>query len=239
MKIIFYLFFFSLTACVTTPTVEDENVDPWESMNRSIFDFNLAMDENILEPIANGYDYITPDFVQERFGDFFNNLGDIGNMFNSLLQGKLLEGLGTFGRIILNTTVGWFGLFDVATGSIDRKPEDFGQTLATWGVGAGPYLVLPFLGPSTLRDGTAKIGVDYREELNPQNKLDTYALWGLTALNTVDTRVKLDSIIKLMKGKKDPYDFAKFGFLESRKNAIYDGKPPVTKNKQNDDFDDF
>lgn len=241
IKFFYFFLFLTLNACVTTPTIDDENVDPWEGMNRSIFDFNLAVDENILEPIAKGYDYVTPDFIQERFGDFFNNLGDIGNMFNSILQGKLLDGLGTFGRIVLNTTVGFFGFFDVATGSIDRKPEDFGQTLATWGVGAGPYVVLPFLGPSTLRDGFSKV-VDYDDNLNPQNKLDSYELYSAIAIDTLNTRVKFDSIIKILKSKKDPYDFAKFGFLESRKSDIYDGQIPKSaqgKNQEKDDFDDF
>lgn len=238
MKKILLSFVLLLSACVTTPTADDDDVDPWEGMNRSIFNFNLMVDENILEPIASGYDYITPDFVQDRFGDFFSNLGDISNMFNSLLQGKLLDGLGTFGRIILNTTVGWFGFFDVATGSIDKKSEDFGQTLATWGVGAGPYLVLPFLGPSTLRDSTSLV-VDYDNHLNPQNQLPRYELYSATALNLLNVRVKFDSIIKVMKNKKDPYDFAKFGFLEKRKNDIYDGKVPKSKTEKEDDFDDF
>jgi phospholipid-binding lipoprotein MlaA len=242
MKKFLYLFILlNFSACVTTPTAEDENVDPWENMNRSIFNFNLIVDNNILEPIANGYDYITPKFIQNRLGDFFNNLDDIGNLFNSLLQGKLLEGFGTLGRIVLNSTVGWFGFFDVASGTIDRKPEDFGQTLATWGVGSGPYLVLPFLGPSTLRDGMANI-IDYSDELNLQNQLPTYELYGATAIKLLNTRVKIDSIIKVMKNRKDPYDFAKFGFLENRKNNIYDGKLPKSSQKKksgNDDFDDF
>jgi phospholipid-binding lipoprotein MlaA len=239
MKKFFYLFILlSSNACVTAPTVEDENVDPWENMNRSIFNFNLMVDDAVLEPIANGYNFITPKFVQNRFKDFFNNLGDVGNLFNSLLQGKLLEGLGTFGRIVLNSTVGLFGFFDVATGSIERKPEDFGQTLATWGVGAGPYLVLPFLGPSTLRDGMANV-VDYSDELNLQNQLPTYELYSATAIKLLNTRVAIDSIIKVMKNRKDPYDFAKFGFLENRKNNIYDGNIPESLQNEKGSDDDF
>ena len=127
--------------------------DPLEPMNRAIFEFNEIVDDNILEPVAKGYRYVTPDPVERSVSNFFNNLGEINTIINSALQMKLDKTITSSSRLAINSTVGVLGLFDVATSlGIQREKEDFGQTLGVYGIPSGPYLVLPFFGPSSFRD---------------------------------------------------------------------------------------
>nr|WP_244309025.1 VacJ family lipoprotein [Pseudomonas duriflava] len=127
--------------------------DPWESWNRRVYHFNYRLDEWVLLPVVNGYRYITPQFVRSGVSNFFSNLGDVGNTLNSLLQFKGKRTLNNTGRLLLNTTIGVFGLWDPATRmGLPKQSEDFGQTLGFYGVTEGPYLVLPLFGPSNLRD---------------------------------------------------------------------------------------
>lgn len=136
-------------------TATDKYSDPWEGFNRRMYYFNAKADEYVLLPVVAGYKAITPDFVETGVSNFFSNLGEIPVFINSLLQAKVGVAAETFGRFAVNTTVGIFGLFDVATPiGLDKQNEDFGQTLGVWGVDSGPYLVLPLLGPSSLRDAT-------------------------------------------------------------------------------------
>jgi phospholipid-binding lipoprotein MlaA len=128
--------------------------DPWEGMNRRIYNFNAIFDNYVFLPVVNAYEFVLPVFVQKGITNFFNNLTEVTNLMNSLLQFKFEKAVNTFGRIMINTTVGLGGLIDVATlnDGIRREDEDFGQTLGFYGLGPGPYLVLPILGPSNLRD---------------------------------------------------------------------------------------
>ena len=127
--------------------------DPLEPMNRVIFGFNEVIDDNILEPVVEGYRFITPDPVEDSVSNFFNNLGEINTIVNSALQMKLDKTISSTSRFVINSSVGIFGLFDVATSlGIPRHREDFGQTLGYYGISPGPYLVLPFFGPSSFRD---------------------------------------------------------------------------------------
>ena len=127
--------------------------DPWESMNRRIYNFNAVFDEYVFLPVVRAYEFVLPKFAQTGVTNFFNNLNEIQNLMNSLLQGKIVKVFNTIGRIAMNTTVGIGGLIDVATyEGVKRENEDFGQTLAFYGVGPGPYLVLPVAGPYNLRD---------------------------------------------------------------------------------------
>ena len=128
--------------------------DPWESMNRRIYNFNAVFDEYVFLPVVRAYEFVLPNFAQTGVTNFFNNLGEINNLLNSLLQGKILKTYNTVGRILINTTVGIGGLIDVATDveGIKRENEDFGQTLGFYGIGPGPYLILPVAGPYNLRD---------------------------------------------------------------------------------------
>lgn len=138
----------TLSACATQP-----EEDPLEGYNRAMHSFNTAIDKAIIRPVAVGYRYVTPDPIRERIGNFSDNLGEPVNMINSFLQGDFEQGMVSFWRFTLNSTVGLLGIHDVAaTAGLKEQREDFGQTLAVWGVGSGPYIVLPLLGPSNARD---------------------------------------------------------------------------------------
>ncbi|MDD5285863.1 MAG: VacJ family lipoprotein [Desulfuromonadaceae bacterium] len=134
--------------------------DPWEGFNRSMYRFNFYFDKYLFLPVVNGYEFITPIFLQERISGFYNNLGEIRNLTNSLLQLKGAESVSTLGRFVTNSTVGIGGMFDPATSfGMKQHNQDFGKTLGYWGADSGPYLVLPILGPSSLRD-TGGLAVD-------------------------------------------------------------------------------
>lgn len=137
-----------------------EVADPWETFNRSMYRFNYYFDKNMFLPVVSGYEFITPTFVQERISGIYNNLGEVRNFTNSLFQLKGAESVKTLGRFVTNSTIGLGGMFDPATSfGLQRRTEDFGQTLGYWGVDSGPYLVLPVFGPSSLRD-TSGLAVD-------------------------------------------------------------------------------
>lgn len=137
------------------------NVDSLESFNRSIYSFNVGLDKYFLKPIAKGYKAVTPEFVNTSVTNFFSNLGDVGNAVNNLLQFKVNDAINDTERFVFNSTFGFAGLLDVASAAgLEKHNEDFGQTLARWGVGSGPYIMLPFLGPSTIRDAGAQFTID-------------------------------------------------------------------------------
>lgn len=132
--------------------------DPAEATNKRLYKFNAKLDDYVLIPIVNGYKAITPEFLRKAIGNFFANVGEVPSFTNAVLQGKAKKAGITTSRFVINTTVGLLGTMDVATKwGIDRQPEDFGQTLGVWGAGAGPYVVLPVLGPSNVRDTTGKV----------------------------------------------------------------------------------
>ncbi|WP_336274314.1 MULTISPECIES: VacJ family lipoprotein [Halomonadaceae] len=208
--------------CASTQTAENTNPDdPWEGFNRKVFAFNDVLDRYALKPVARGYRTITPDPVETGVGNFFSNLGEIRTALNSVLQGKPANaGLAT-SRFLINSTVGIGGLLDYATlMEITADKEDFGQTLAVWGWDDSRYLVLPFLGPSTLRDTTglpadiAAYPVTYVED-------DTVRI-SLTALNLIDTRAGLLDQEKLIRG--DRYRFIRDAYLQSRQFEVTDGE---------------
>jgi len=173
--------------------------DPWEPMNRRIYNFNAIFDNYVFLPVVSGYEFVLPVFVQKGITNFFNNLTEVTNLTNSLLQFKFLKAVNTFGRIAINTTVGLGGLIDVATlnDGIAREDEDFGQTLGFYGLGPGPYLVLPVLGPSSVRD-TAGLAVDSLvysmmmsqliAELGMDDTNENILNYSLTGLYAIDKR---------------------------------------------------
>ncbi|WP_426414781.1 MlaA family lipoprotein [Aestuariirhabdus sp. LZHN29] len=210
--IVTLLVMFSVTACSTTPKIEgdvadtayfesanlvdqekfetEQVYDPWEGFNRSMYRFNYRFDRYVFLPVVDGYQYITPDIMQDGIHNFFNNIGDIRTFINSVLQLEFTKSYQSAGRFVTNTTVGLLGFIDAATYfGIPRHKEDFGQTLGYWGVGAGPYLVLPVLGPSSARDGVGT-GVDMvvmsalYDELNMKSEEEL----ALMLLNGIDTR---------------------------------------------------
>lgn len=195
--------------------------DPWESFNRPIFTFNDTLDTYALKPLAQGYQAITPQFLEDGIHNMFGNVGDVGNLANNLLQGKIeAAGIDT-SRVLFNTTFGLLGFFDVATKMELRKSdEDFGQTLGAWGVSSGPYVVLPLLGPSSGRDAIAKIPDSL---LEPYPYINDVPARNVTrGVNVVDTRASLLSAEKLISG--DKYVFIRNAYLQNREFKVTDGE---------------
>lgn len=215
---------------------EDEvDPDPWEGFNRKIFAFNETMDEYIARPLAKGYQAITPEPVDQSVSAFFSNLDDVLVIINDLGQLKFGQAASDTARFLINTTVGFFGLFDVATHiGLEKHDEDFGQTLGYWGVGTGPYLMLPFVGPSTVRD-TGGIGLELASGVSyldlGNNLKEQVALY---AVKNIDIRADLIASEGLISG--DRYTFIRSFYLQRREFLVNDG---VVEDEFEDDFDVF
>jgi phospholipid-binding lipoprotein MlaA len=214
----------TLQGCATVQTADAR--DPWESMNRSIYQFNDVVDTVAIKPAAQLYVKVLPGFVRTGVGNFLGNLGDVWSMTNSALQLKGQATAETFMRINVNTFLGLGGVLDVATEMrLEKRKEDFGQTLGHWGVKPGPYVVLPLLGPSTLRD-TLALPLDMRGDASQQFS-DEATRNALTVTRVLDIRSGLLQTVDVVKAASlDPYSFVRDGFLQKRRNDIYDGNPP-------------
>jgi len=212
----------------TTNNAYSSEDDPLEPMNRAIFNFNEVIDDSILEPIAKGYQTITPDPVEDSISNFFNNLGEISTIINSALQLNINKTISSSSRLIINSTIGVFGLFDVASSiGIEKHKEDFGQTLGFYGIPSGPYLVLPFFGPSSFRDAPgfyADIAMD--KSISPvHTELHHEERQLLQATNVIDTRANLLKASKILDtAAKDKYIFLRESYLQRRAKMITDGK---------------
>ena len=217
-----------LSACATVPGGPTEG-DPFESYNRAMFSFNDGLDTHLLRPIAEGYDAVMPSPVKTGVSNFFSNIGDIFVILNDLLQFKFVQAIEDTSRFIFNSTIGLYGLIDVATPmGLPKNNEDFGQTLATWGVGSGPYIVLPFYGPRTLRSTGGLIVESMHAPINEIENQDAY--YGTFALETIDTRYNLLEASRIVdQAALDKYSFIRDAYLQHRKNLIYDGNPPAEK----------
>lgn len=208
-------------AMVQTPNP----LDPLEGFNRTVFSFNEAVDAAFLRPVATAYREGVPPLVRTGVNNFFGNLSDAWSAVNSLLQGRVQEAADNFARFQINTFVGVFGIFDVASDlNIDRHREDFGQTLGRWGMDSGPYLVLPLLGPSTLRD-TLALPVDYRYDLvrhvDPQD-----TRYALRAVRVVDDRANLLRAGDVLEqAALDKYSFTRDAYLQRRRAAVREVEP--------------
>ncbi|WP_163559033.1 VacJ family lipoprotein [Halomonas sp. NO4] len=211
-----------LAGCASTPAPEERHPDdPWEGFNRRVFAFNDAVDRAVLKPVARGYRTVTPQPVQTGVGNFFANLGEPRTLLNSLLQGKPGNAGIAGARFVINTTVGIGGLWDFATHmEITGREEDFGQTLGVWGVGEGAYLVLPFLGPSTVRDTTGLPADSYTYPLTYLD--DDEVRYALLALRVVDTRAGLLDQEEMIRG--DRYSFIRDAYLQQRRFEVSDGE---------------
>lgn len=191
-----------------------------ESFNRPVFTFNDTLDTYALRPIAKGYNYVTPQILDDGISNVFDNVGEVNNLANNLLQGKLHNAGVDTARLLINTTVGLLGFFDVAThAGLTRSNEDFGQTLAVWGLGSGPYVVVPFLGPSTPRDFTGTLADTTRIMVGNIDHVPTRN--SITATNVIDTRADLLESEKLITG--DKYTFIRNAYLQRRDYLINDG----------------
>ncbi|VAX11936.1 Outer-membrane-phospholipid-binding lipoprotein MlaA [hydrothermal vent metagenome] len=225
------------SGCASVPGPPDEH-DPFESYNRAIYEFNTTVDKAAIRPVAQAYTDYTPNFIQGGVSNFFSNLSDVIVLLNDLLQFKLEQAGSDFYRIAVNSTLGVFGLFDPASHvGLSKHKEDFGQTLATWGVPSGPYFVIPFIGPSTIR-GTAGLTVDiYTHPLFYYH--DSSTAWGLAGLAYIDQRAELLGASRVLdQAALDPYIFMREAYLQHRRNLIYDGNPPVEKDIQDNSSDD-
>jgi len=203
--------------------------DPLEPINRGIYNFNDGVDTMFIKPAAEVYQGVLPGPVRTGVSNVFANINDVIIALNNLLQGKFGAALSDIGRVLLNTTAGLLGIFDVATpAGLEKHDEDFGQTFGYWGVGDGPYLVLPFLGPRTTRDavGTAVyFAVDPVSHINPPRDRNQ-----IVALRLISDRANLLSASRILAvAALDEYEFVRDAYLQRRRNLIYDGNPPREK----------
>ena len=213
-----------LQGCASVKTADAR--DPWESMNRRIYQFNDAVDTVAIKPAAEIYTQVLPSFVRTGIHNFLGNLSDVWSMANSAMQLKGQATAETFMRINVNTFLGLGGLLDVASEMrLEKRKEDFGQTLGYWGVKPGPYLVLPLLGPSTLRD-TLATPMDFKGDPS-QVFTDEATRNSLSVTRVLDVRSGLLQTVDVIKAASlDPYTFVRDGYLQKRKNDIYDDNPP-------------
>ncbi len=241
-KLLFCLVIAGLTGCGNANKVRaPSDADPWEGFNRAMYRFNDALDRAILKPIAKGYQK-TPLEVQEGIGNFFENLTGPNDIINNFAQGKFRRGFSSVGRLLMNTTVGLFGLFDPASRvGLARYNEDFGQTLAKWGVPSGPYIVLPLLGPSTVRDAAGGF-VNRRFDPLFQHEKDRERYLALV-INIIDLRASFLDAEAALEDAYDPYSFIRDAWLQRRIFLIHDGDPPPPEESFDDifldDLDDF
>ena len=227
----------ALSGCATT---NGDPRDPIEPVNRAVFQFNDTVDKAVLKPVAQGYRAVLPGPVRTGVTNFFANLRDPWIALNQILQGKIEEGATDFMRFVTNTTFGLAGIFDVASeGGMEKHDEDFGQTLGVWGLDTGPYLVLPILGPSNVRDGAGRVAdsaayvpwegpgwADAGDEVALRNSL--------TAADLIQTRAGLlDAGNILEEAALDRYAFVRDAYLQRRRSQVYDGNAP----SQRDDED--
>jgi len=215
-----------LAGCAGTQSrnTDPEN-DPWEGYNRKVYAFNEGVDK-VVRPIAVGYDKIMPDPFQRGVGNFFRNLDAPVTYVNQVLQGKFKQSVSTIGRFLINSTIGLLGFFDVATRmDIPFYNEDLGQTLATWGYDNSRYLMLPFFGPSTFRDGTGRVVDNLYHPVGSVFKGNKR--WGLLIVRGIDTRARyLDQDAELNEAY-DPYVLMRDVWMQNRTYQIYDGDPPM------------
>ncbi len=228
-----------LAGCATTG---NDPRDPMEGWNRGVHTFNENLDEYAVKPVAQGYNWITPSFVDTGVTNFFSNIIDIRVTINDLLQFKLAQGGSDAARFLVNSTVGVAGLFDVASHlDLEKHDEDFGQTLGVWGVPTGPYLVLPFFGPSSPRGAVGLVGdvaanpVTYISLIT--NTSPTAIGLGLSALYLIDTRSDLLTTSKIAKDATafgDDYAFIRNAYFQRRESLVNDGEVPLDE----EGFDD-
>ena len=203
--------------------------DPLEPLNRGIYQFNDGVDTVLLKPAAEIYQGVVPSLVRTGVNNVFANLNDVIVALNNLLQGKFHSALSDASRVLVNTTVGLLGIFDVATPvGLEKHDEDFGQTLGWWGIGDGPYLVLPFLGPSNARDTVGRVG-DYKTD--PVTYIDPTRDRNIVqGLRLVARRAELLSASRILAvAALDEYEFVRDAYLQRRRNLIHDGNPPREK----------
>ena len=232
-----------LAACATPKagSYEVAQADRWEGTNRKIFNFNKRLDRAVLKPTANVYRTVVPKAARSGITNVYSNYGEPANIMNALLQGKIKQAFRSFDRLLINSTIGVAGLADNATElGRPQEPEDFGQTFATWGIESGPYVVLPVFGPSTLRDS---FGLGFDIVVDPadfaRNAAFSPSIWwrgGQIATRIVNFRARATDLgaDDLLADSLDEYTLLKSVYLQNRRNALYDGNPPLTADELDD-----
>ena len=212
--------------------------DPFEGANRQIYRFNDALDRAVLAPVARGYRRVTPDVVESGIANFFSNLDDVTVVANDLLQGKLVQAASDTGRVLVNTTVGLLGFVDVGSRiGLEKHQEGFGQTLGVWGIGEGPFIMVPLLGPN---NGRSTVGIPVDSALSvPPYTVETAVQLGLTALDTVALRARLLAAGNLLNvASLDPYQTLRDFWVQRHRNMTFDGEVPVAIGLPDDDGQD-
>ena len=217
---------------IFSTTIFSTEVDPFQEINEKTHNFNLVLDKQLATPVARIYKKVTPDLVEKSITNFTHNIEDLSIAINNILQGKINNGISDLLRFTINSSLGVLGFFDVASNlGYEKHDEDFGQTLATWGMGAGPYIVLPGLGPSNLRDTLSMIPDAF---LTPLYVIDhDRTSYSLTAIDIVETRARYLGLESVVIG--DDYLFYRDAYLQSREFDILDGEV----SEEFDEFDDF
>ena len=229
VRVFLLLYFFIFSSFL----LSDEISDPFENLNRKTFEFNENLDEKIARPLAQTYSKFPPN-LKIGISNFFNNLEEVDTFINQLLQGKPKKSLNDLTRFLINTTVGLGGFIDVASKiGLERHEEDFGQTLAVWGVGQGPYIMLPVLGPSTLRDTLSRPVSSFLSVTFHMTETDVNI--ALKGIDAIETREKLLGVESLLSG--DKYSFVKDAYIQSMMYEIKDGID--VQDDFIDDMDDF
>lgn len=211
--------------CASAPG-RTTNKDPYEGFNRGVYKFNDTLDRAALKPIAKGYRKVTPGFLRTGIGNVLSNLEYPGTFVNQFLQGKWVLGFRDTGRFLINSTLGVAGIFDVATPlGLEKNDEDFGQTLAFWGVSSGPFINLPLLGPSSMRDAPAR-AFDWLTNPLQYTEIPWEAEWGQRVIGVVHQRSELLPLDETLQRTYDPYAFIRDAWTQQREFNVYDGNPP-------------
>jgi len=224
-----------LSACVSTPEGERVDHDPWEGLNRGMYEVNDVIDRATTRPVARAYNAILPEPVRQGVTNFGQNLMTPSSALNNFLQGKPRDGFGELIRFIINSSAGIGGLFDIALqNKLEPKTEDFGQTAAIWGVPDGPYVMLPFRGPRTLRDAVL-MPLDFLAD--PLYHYDNSSVRDpLYVLRIINLRARVLPLEDMLQDSGDPYITLRESYLQNRRFEIYDGDPP---SEDDDLFDEF
>ena len=215
------------SGCATGGGGSGAAADPLEPLNRAVFEFNELGDTYVAKPAAQAYSFVVPELFRGMLGNAFSNVRDLWTAANQLLQGKPMAALGDLSRFVINSTFGFAGVADVASEmGLERHIEDFGQTLGRWGIASGPYLVLPIFGPSSVRDGLGFVAGIYADPLRYVGSEGFSNNLRLT--REIDQRASLLSAGRVLEGAAlDKYSFMRDGFLQRRRNQVWDGDPPA------------
>ncbi|MDR3300059.1 MAG: VacJ family lipoprotein [Candidatus Accumulibacter sp.] len=220
-----------MTGCASTA---NNPRDPFEGFNRAMFSVNEGFDV-VVKPVAQGYDAVVPDPIQTGIGNFFGNIADVWIALNNFLQGKITEGASDIGRVLVNSSVGIVGLIDVASElGLEKHAEDFGQTLGVWGVGTGPYLYWPIIGPRNVRDS---VGFAVDASVEPVAHINHVPTRNtLAGVRFIDVRANLLPADKLVEAAAfDKYSYIRNAYFQMRRSAIHDGNPPPLEEDDDDE----